>query len=67
MEPMTGWRWILLDEKGAELRATEEFESKEEAEAWMGREWAVLLDEGAETVSLVHGDEHQYRMGLRAE
>ena len=64
---MPGWQWILHDAKGTELRSTEEFESKEAAEAWMGREWAALLDEGAETVSLVHAGSQEYRMGLRAE
>lgn len=63
---MAGWRWILHDENGAELRSTQDFESQESAEAWMGSEWASLLEEGAETVSLVHEGKHQYRMGLRA-
>ena len=57
--------WVLHDASGADLRSTEEFETKESAEAWMGSEWAALLDEGAETVSLMEGDERLYRMGLR--
>ena len=48
------------------MRSSEEFDSKESAEAWMGEVWSDLLDEGAETVSLIHAGEHQYRMGLRA-
>jgi hypothetical protein len=31
----------------------------------MGDNWASLLDEGAETVSLRSDGDHQYRMGLR--
>jgi len=58
---------VLHDASGADLRSSEEFESKESAEAWMGEVWAELLDEGAETVSLIHEGLHQYRMGLRAE
>ena len=64
---MAGWHWVLHDAEGKDLRATEEFDSKESAEAWMGAEWAALLDEGAETVSLMDGDNAQYRMGLRSE
>lgn len=57
--------WVLLDPEGNEMRSTESFASKEEAEAWMGAEWAALLEEGAEYVSLRSGDEQVYRMGLR--
>ena len=64
---MAGWQWVLHDAEGNDLRSTEEFESKESAEAWMGQHWSELLEEGAETVSLVQAGEHQYRMGLRAE
>ncbi|MDQ3916596.1 MAG: hypothetical protein M3323_14900 [Actinomycetota bacterium] len=62
---MPGYVWKLHGPRGDELRQTDPFLSKEEAEAWMGAEWSSLLDEGAETVSLVHGDETLYRMGLR--
>jgi hypothetical protein len=57
--------WVLLDADGDEMRATEEFGTKEEAEAWMGQEWAGLLDEGAELVSLRENGKQHYRMGLR--
>ena len=59
------FRWILHDAAGNDLRATEDFNSQEEAESWMGAEWAVLLEEGAETVSLMADEERLYRMGLR--
>jgi hypothetical protein len=58
-------RWVLHDASGSDLRSSEDFDSKDEAEAWMGAEWAALLEEGAETVSLMDGDERLYRMGLR--
>ncbi|MEA2452089.1 MAG: hypothetical protein QOG04_799 [Actinomycetota bacterium] len=57
--------WVLHDAAGADLRTSEEFDSKDSAEAWMGSEWAALLDEGAETVSLMSDGERLYRMGLR--
>jgi hypothetical protein len=64
---MDDFDWILHDEAGRDLRSTEAFPSKEEAEAWMGDHWSELLDEGAESVTLRRGDESLYRMGLRAE
>ena len=57
--------WVLLDAEGNEIRSSETFSSQAEAEAWMGREWNALLDEGAEYVSLRTGDEQVYKMGLR--
>ena len=61
------WRWTLVDTSGAELRSTEAFTSKEEAEAWMGSNWASLLAEGAESVRLMDDDALAYEMGLREE
>jgi hypothetical protein len=63
---MSAWLWILHSADGAELRSTSSFESKEEAEAWMGEHWSELLEEGAESVSLMSGDERSYQMSLRA-
>ena len=62
---MSEFTWVLLDASGNELRKTEPFVSQEAAEAWMGAEWAALLEEGAESVSLRDGEEQVYRMGLR--
>lgn len=62
---MSECRWVLKDASGHELRSTEAFSSREAAEAWMGDEWAGLLDEGAETVVLIEGDKTLYEMGLR--
>ena len=62
---MTTVVWVLKDADGAALRSTEPFGSREEAEAWMGSEWAGLLDEGAETVVLMEDDKKVYEMGLR--
>ena len=62
---MAEFTWVLLDASGQELRTTEPFASQEAAEQWMGSEWAALLDEGAESVSLREGDAQVYKMGLR--
>ncbi|MFP5297796.1 MAG: hypothetical protein ACLGHL_02255 [Actinomycetota bacterium] len=62
---MAAFTWVLIGPQGNEMRTTEDFSTKEEAEAWMGAEWAALLDEGAEYVSLREGDAQVYKMGLR--
>ncbi len=62
---MADFVWKLHGPAGEDLRATTPFATQADAEAWMGEQWASLLDEGAETVSLVSGDETLYRMGLR--
>jgi hypothetical protein len=62
-----GWRWILRDESGKELRATDGWESRAEAEAWLSQHWSALLEEGAEAVSLVEDAHEEYTMGLREE
>lgn len=62
---MSATRWVLKDARGRELRASESFSSREEAEAWMGREWESLLKEGAESVVLMDEGDTIYEMGLR--
>ncbi len=62
---MAEFRWVLHDASGNDVRSTEAFESKEAAEGWMGAEWASLLEEGAEEVSLLRDGAVVYRMGLR--
>jgi ComEC/Rec2-related protein len=63
--PVTTWLWRLHDPEGKDMRETDGFDSKEAAEAWMGAEWQSLLDEGAESVSLVEDDVTIYVMGLK--
>ena len=61
---MTSYRWILQDDARTDIRSTETFCSKDEAEAFMGAEWAQLADEGATYVVLMEDDRVLYRMGL---
>ena len=60
-------RWVLIDESGTELRATEDFDSREEAEQWLGSEWQSLADEGAAAVSLRDDSGELYEMSLADE
>ncbi len=59
------FHWVLRDRDGVDLRTTQPFASREEAEAWMGGEWASLLEEGAESVALLQDSRVIYEMGLR--
>jgi hypothetical protein len=61
---MADFTWTLQDSDGKDLRTSEAFTTKEEAEAWMGAEWSALRDEGGEYVLLKQGDDVVYRMGL---
>ena len=62
---MAAFRWVLHDAGGSDVRATESFSTREEAEEWMGENWSDLLAEGAETVSLMSDQDQLYEMGLR--
>ena len=62
-----GVRWILLDESGGDIRATEEFASQPEAEEWLGQQWQTLADEGASAVSLRSEEGEIYEMSLAEE
>jgi hypothetical protein len=64
---MGGTCWVLIDRSGAELRRTEPFPSRAEAEAWMSEHWADLVDEGAGRVLLTEGEETVYDMSLDPE
>jgi len=61
---MADFTWTLQDSDGKDLRISQAFTTKEEAEAWMGAEWSALRDEGGEYVLLKQGDDVVYRMGL---
>jgi hypothetical protein len=64
---MSVYRWLLKDANGAELRTSEGFDSKDEAESWMGTEWSALAVEGADRVVLMDGDDVVYDMSLQPE
>jgi hypothetical protein len=57
--------WVVHDAEGRDLRTTEAFASKEDAEAWLGAEWRALADESGDAVSLVEDGEVVYRMSLQ--
>lgn len=64
---MAAWRWTLLDEDGNEMRSTDEFSSRADAEDWLSRSWSGLTTEGAASVSLRSEGEEVYEMSLAPE
>lgn len=62
---MADFFWRMRGPAGEDLGESERFAAQDEAEGWMGAHWSRLLDEGAETVSLVRGADVLYDMGLR--
>lgn len=57
--------WHFLDASGDEMGASETFENREDAEAWMGAVWGDLRERGVEEVVLTDQDgKRLYRMGL---
>lgn len=64
---VSSYFWVLQDALGKELRSTERFGDQQQAEDWMGREWASLRQEGAEFVVLKRDEDHIYRMSLSEE
>ncbi len=63
---MSEFRWALHDAGGRELRATDRFRDRHEAETWMEREWRSLLEEGAQAASLLEDGTVLYCMDLNA-
>lgn len=61
---MSSFHWRTLDAEGNELSRSEDFDSKEAAEAWMGAEWKSLLEQGGHSVSLRSDDDEIYEMSL---
>ena len=46
------------------MSASEAFESRADAEAWMGAEWSRLADAGGHEVVLMEDEQVIYRMSL---
>jgi hypothetical protein len=61
--------WRYFDGTGAEAGGSKPHETREDAEAWMGERWSMLLDQGIAEVALAEDrtEGFLYRMKLRAE
>jgi hypothetical protein len=61
------WSWSAREPGGREVGRSEEFASQEEAEAWLGSNWEMLVSAGADLVVLSDDDKILYEMRLSAE
>jgi hypothetical protein len=64
---MSPFVWIVHDAGGQELRTTEPFATREDAEAWLGTQWKALAEASGDSVSLVEEGDVVYRMSLQPE
>lgn len=64
---MDTFHWVLVDEDGNEMRPTDGFASRTDAEEWLAGAWSGLADEGAASVSLRSGADEVYLMSLAPE
>ncbi|HYZ93424.1 MAG TPA: hypothetical protein VFA34_13705 [Actinomycetota bacterium] len=59
--------WIFRDTPKSISGRSEEFDSQQAAEDWMGAQWQRLLAEGHLAATLVDGSEELYTMKLTAD
>jgi hypothetical protein len=58
------FHWTVYDRSGEEIRETEDFASREEAEDWMRDSWSELAAGGGARVRLEGDDGTVYDMEL---
>jgi hypothetical protein len=62
------WTWTLENSLGEVVGRSEEFESRGDAESWVGEEFGELLAQGIDQVRLFEGETEVYGpMSLHAD
>ncbi len=62
------WSWTLETAAGDVIRRSEPFESRSDAESWIGEEFGELVSHGVDQVRLFDGETEVYGpMSLHAE
>lgn len=62
------WSWTYEKADGTVTGRSQEFESRSDAETWIGEAFGDLLDSGVDQVRLMDGESEVYGpMGLAAE
>ncbi len=62
------WTWTLETAAGDVIRRSEPFESRGDAESWIGEAFGDLISDGVDQVRLFEGDTEVYGpMSLHAE
>jgi len=54
------WTWKLETEDGASKGTSEAFDSRSDAESWVGESFEELLEQGIDQVRLYDGDTEVY-------
>lgn len=62
-----GWIWEYLDAAGDSRDRSEVFESRNDAESFIGEAFAGLLEQGIQQVRLLEGNRERYTMSLLPE
>ncbi|HEY3749778.1 MAG TPA: hypothetical protein VGL80_11290 [Pseudonocardiaceae bacterium] len=58
---MVDYRWRYQGETGQDVAGPDvRFEDQAEAEEWFGEQWADLLEQGVDQVTLLHGEAEVY-------
>ena len=55
-----GWTWRLEKADGKNIGTSESFDSRGDAESWVGEEFEELLEKGIDQVTLYDGDTEVY-------
>ncbi len=62
------WTWSLENAGGESVGTSETFDSRSDAESWVGESFADLVEQGIDQVRLFDGDTEVYGpMSLRAD
>lgn len=62
------WTWTYEKADGTDLGRSSEFETRADAESWVGEAFGDLVDDGVDQVRLLDGDTEVYGpMSLHAE
>jgi hypothetical protein len=54
------WTWRLEKSDGTKIGTSESFDSRGDAESWVGEEFEDLLEKGIDQVTLFDGDTEVY-------
>lgn len=54
------WTWALETADGQDKGRSPEFDSRGDAESWIGETFAELLDQGVDQARLLDGDDEVY-------
>jgi hypothetical protein len=57
---MMTWTWTFENSLGEVVGRSEQFESRSDAESWVGEEFGALVEDGVDQVRLFDGDTEVY-------